>query len=105
MTETVEFKANLKVFVSCCESDVWKDKKYKALVLKYVPCILKYMACIFCDKPCVFFDVCIARPQKRKFFSKFRLRRQVFGLWQPGLGGSFAHHAARDAPKGLFPIP
>ena len=57
MTETVEFKANLEVFVSCCESDVWKGKKYKAHILKYVPCILKYMACIFCNKPCVFLRV------------------------------------------------
>ena len=57
MTETVEFKANLEVFVSCCESDVWKGKKYKAHILKYVPCILKYMACVFYNMPYVFYGI------------------------------------------------
>ena len=41
-------------FVSCCESETWKGKKYKPCILKYKALILKYVPCIFCDKPCVF---------------------------------------------------
>ena len=43
-----------------CFSDIYKGKKYKALILKYMPCILKYMPYVFCKMPCVFFGVRIA---------------------------------------------
>ena len=46
----------LRGFVPHSFSDIWKDEKYKALILKYMACILKYMACIFYNKPYVFFN-------------------------------------------------
>ena len=64
-----------KTFISCCTSDSYDCKKYKALILKYKAHILKYMACIFYDKPCVFSHI----PKTQVFFPQIhRKRTQTF---------------------------
>ena len=60
-----------KTFISCCTSDSYDCKKYKALISKYKAHILKYMACIFYDKPCVFSHI----PKTQVFFPQIRRKR------------------------------